>query len=98
MLLNWFDARQAREFGSTLATFFIDRIPFDQSSKKNKTFEKRKAVLEKMFAQINAFKSRQSLNIYKKAQLGNAFKWKLRDAGYDPEFVDQLTNEIMLRF
>ena len=51
-----------------------------------------------MYQQMARFKLEHKLNIYKKAQLGNAFKWALKDAGYDPEFVDQLTKNMMLKF
>jgi hypothetical protein len=37
------------------------------------------------------------MNMFKKAKLGNAFKWFLRDAGYDTEYVDGLTEWLMER-
>jgi hypothetical protein len=32
--------------------------------------------------------------MYKKARLGNRFKWALREAGYPAGFVDSLTYEL----
>jgi hypothetical protein len=50
-----------------------------------------------MFIKIQQFKINHKLNIYKKAQLGNAFKWKLLEANYDQTLVDELTKVLMLK-
>ena len=97
-MINWFDARDAQKFGATLANFFIERIPLEKPNKKIKSMAKKQEVLNTMFSQIPPFKVKHKLNIYKKAKLGNAFKWKLLDAGYDPEIVDELTKELLLKF
>jgi len=47
--------------------------------------------------QVQQFKKDRRLNVYKKAKLGNAFKWSLRDAGYDVDYVNELTEWLMLR-
>jgi hypothetical protein len=96
MVLSWFDAREAKEFGNSLAHFFMERLPLESDSRKNKSMNRKQEVLDKMFQQIMRFKLEHKLNIYKKAQLGNRFKWALKDAGYDPVFVDQLTKTVML--
>ena len=96
-MLSWFDASEAQKLGITLAEFFIARIPLDAPNKKGKTIEKKQEVLNTMFSQIRQFKMQHKLNIYKKAKLGNAFKWKLLDANYDPELVDELTKVLMLK-
>lgn len=98
MVLSWFDASEAKEFGASLAHFYIERIPLGDSGGKNKPIaKKQQEVVNKMFQQMARFKIDHRLNIYKKAQLGNAFKWALKDAGYDAEFVDQFTKELMLK-
>jgi hypothetical protein len=98
MALNWFDATEAKKFGTDLAHFFIERIPLEPTGKKEKSLAKKKEVLDKMFARIAQFKEKHKLNIYKKAQLGNTFKWELSEAGYDEEFVDDLTKMLMKLF
>jgi hypothetical protein len=96
MILSWFDARQAKEFGTSLAVFFIERIPAKQDIGEKKFTEKSQKTLDQMTAQITQFKMQNKLNTYKKAQLGNAFKWTLKDAGLAPTQVDQLTKWLML--
>ena len=88
MLLNWFDASEAKKFGNELAHFFIERFPLDSTKSKEKSLAKKKEVLNKMFARIEQFKQQHKLNIYKKAQFGNTFKCELNEAGYYEYFVD----------
>lgn len=95
MVFSWFDASEAKEFGASLAHFYMDRIPPGDSDGKNKSIAKKQEVIDKLFLQLARFKREHKLNVYKKAQLGNIFKWALKDAGYDPEFVDQFTKELM---
>ncbi|WP_198420383.1 hypothetical protein [Sulfurimicrobium lacus] len=98
MVLSWFNASGAKEFGASLARFYIERIPPGDAGGKNKpTAKKQQEVVNKMFQQMARFKLEHKLNIYKKAQMGNAFKWALKDAGYADEFVDHFTKELMLK-
>lgn len=92
MGLNWFDAENAKAFGTSLAVFFIEKIPADSQAVDDKLFaRKTKKVLAAMTTQVTEFRKNNSLNIYKRAQLGNAFKWKLREAGYSSEYINELT-------
>ena len=96
MILSWFDASEAKKFGSSLAIFFVDRIP-PASQMGDKAFaQKADKVLIKMAAQVVRFKLEHKLNAYKKAQLGNAFKWALKDAGVPSEYVNKLTQWLIL--
>jgi hypothetical protein len=97
MILAWFDARQAEEFGASLAVFFTERIPRNQQIEEKKIAAKAQKTLGQMADQVARFKLQNKLNTYKKARLGNAFKWALRDAGLDPSQVDQLTKWLMLQ-
>jgi GDP-D-mannose dehydratase len=96
-MLSWFNAREEQQFGTTLARFYIDRVPYEAPFSKNKFATKTQDVLKKIDLQVNQFKQGRQLNIYKKAKLGNAFKWALRDAGYEVDYVNDLTEWLMLR-
>jgi hypothetical protein len=82
-MFGWFDAKRAEEFGSSLAKFFIEKMPADKQMNDVKFAAKTEYLLTKMSAQIKVFKQNERLNIYKTAKLGNAFKWTLKDAGVD---------------
>lgn len=97
MIFKWFDATDAKKFGNALAHFFVERMP---SSKQfgDKAFElKANKILKQMVEQIIQFKQVQKLNTYKKAQLGNAFKWTLIDSGIQPDYADKLTQWLLLQ-
>ena len=96
-MLSWLDAKQAQEFGTSLARFFMEKLPLGFDAKEKKFAGKAQHVLQKMGQQAEDFKRDHKLNTYKKAKLGNAFKWTLKDAGYDPVYVDELTEWLMLR-
>jgi hypothetical protein len=50
-----------------------------------------------MAQQVAVFKRQGKLNTFKKAQLGNAFRWGLIDAGFDKSYADKLTQWLMLQ-
>jgi len=96
MILSWFDAAEAKKFGNSLARFFIERVsPVSQAGDKAFALKTDK-VLHQMTGQIVRFKLESKLNGYKKAQLGNTFKWALKDGGVAPEYAEELTRWLML--
>ena len=98
MLFNWFDAREAEQCGLSLALFFAERVTVEACCNDKKPLaKKRQEVLGKLFGQAEQFKREHKLNIYKKAKLGNAFKWKLKNLGYDAGYVDELTRELIIK-
>ena len=49
-----------------------------------------------MLTKVQQFKAMHKLNAYQKAQLGSAFKWKLRDLGHESQLVDSMTKDLMI--
>lgn len=96
MLFNWFNASEAEKFGLDLAEIFAAKFTASEARSEKKAVEKRAQLLQKLFMQIRQFSQTHKLNIYKKAKLGNAFKWKLLELGYDKEFVDALTKDLLV--
>jgi hypothetical protein len=91
MVLGWFEASDAKAFGSSLARFYAERVPLEAQMNEKKFAAKTQDVLQKMSRQVQEFKASKKIGIYKKAQIGNAFKWALKDAGYDEKYIEQLT-------
>lgn len=95
MAFDWFNASEAKQFGSALAKFYAGKLPLD-ADKTDKKYENKQAfVAKKMSEQVIDFKLEYKLNIYKKAQLGNAFKWTLKEAGYGDDDINRLTGALM---
>jgi hypothetical protein len=91
MVLGWFEASDAKAFGTSLARFYAERIPPEAPMNDKKFAAKTQDVLQKMARQVQEFRAAKKIGIYKKAQVGNAFKWTLKDAGYDEKYIEQLT-------
>ena len=56
-----------------------------------------KVILEGLSARAIRYHGEHKLGIYKKAKLGNVFKWKLRELGYSEDFAEHATKEIVTR-
>jgi hypothetical protein len=97
-MFKWLDASAAQAFGTELATFYMERVPFDPPFSQKKFAAKVQDVLGKMKLQIQKFRATHSLNFYQKAKLGNSFKWALRDGGYDTKYVDEITEWLIVHF
>ena len=95
MVLDWFNATEAQQFGTALAKFYAGKLPLDLDKSDKKFENKKEFVAKKMLEQVDEFKLEHKLNIYKKAQLGNAFKWSLKEAGYPEDEVNQITGALM---
>ena len=89
-MFGWFDASRAEEFGTSLAKSLIEKIPLDKKLTEAKFASAAEHVLTKMSDQIVAFKQSEKLNFYKTAKLGNAFRWTLKDAGYNEALTEKL--------
>ena len=97
MLLGWFNAKEAHRFGGDLARFFIERMPLTHEKTDKKFAAKAQKLLTKIDIDVQRFKASHPLNIYTRARLGQQFKWTLKDSGYDPTYVDELTAWLVKR-
>jgi hypothetical protein len=56
-----------------------------------------KVILQGLSVRALRYQAENKLGVYKKAKLGNVFKWKLKDLGYSDEFAERATKEIVTR-
>ena len=96
-MFGWFDAKEAKQFATTLAAFYVAQVPVKSTLGEKKFAAKTQSTLRALDGKIAAFKTAHPLNGYKKAQLGNTFKWALKDAGYDANYIDKLTDWLVTR-
>lgn len=93
MMFGWFNAKESKSFGISLADYYLSCMKFDQVKRSLKQNEKKqKDVLIQIVSRVSSFKEKEKLNTYKKAQLCNAFKWRLLEAGVDRSHVNELTS------
>ena len=102
MFKNWFNAAEAKVFGSEMAVLIAHRtpvVPVDKNQLRQlKNYDKRhETTLVLIEKKLNRFQKINTLNIYTKAQLGSAFKYGLLDKGYDQEFCEKTTTWLLLK-
>ncbi len=95
-MFSFLDASSAKTFGAGLARFYMERMPLNIAVKEKQFASKSVKILEQMELQVRAYRQKNKLNFYKVAQLGNAFKWALKDAGYEDAYIDKLTQWLVV--
>ena len=96
MLRDWFNCSEVDAFVDSIVAELVKRFPPEGVElPAKKATERLRRTHDVIFRRVAAFASVTALNLYKKAHLGNRFKWTLKDAGYADEFVDTLTHELV---
>lgn len=97
MLFDWLNTKAIDEFAKALARDFARRYPPSMESEHNRAATKKlAAAIDEIYARADKFKQRYKLGVYKKAKLGNVFKWELKELGYSEAFIDQVTDGLVL--
>ena len=102
MFSKWFDATEAKQFGTEMAMLLNQRTPGDgqkpsQSRSTKKNEKRHEATFKLIEKRIEEFKKTHRLNVYTKAQLGSAFKFTLLDNGHDQDFSERTTTWLLLK-
>lgn len=95
-IFQWFDTAEVDELARSIAAELVKRIPpaaLDSHTKK--AADRLRNAHDAIFDRAAKFARTRKLNLYKKARLGNQFRWSLREAGYPPEFVQSWTYELV---
>jgi hypothetical protein len=90
-MFAWFNAVAAKSFGKSLAELIIRQHDAARKKTERKAARVLEGIEKQIATQVSEFRKEQSLNIYKTAQLANAFKWTLKEAGFDDAYVEALT-------
>jgi len=96
MVLGWFNAKDADEFGKTLAGFYDEKFRANTQAADRKIATKQQKLVAEILALTAQFKEQHKPNAFQKAKLGNSFKWRMRDLGHNNELIDLLTKDILL--
>ena len=100
MLLKWLDAREATAAGAALADDFHQqsaaKLARGSARQRGPEGELQK-FLQRFLQRVDQAVSPLKLNVFKRAKLANAFKWRLLEKGVEQELVDELTQALVLR-
>ena len=98
MALKSIDTKELEEFASGLAADMARRFPPASEKRTDPgAVHQLKVILEGLGARAVRYHEQHKLGLYKKAKLGNVFKWKLKELGYSPAFVERATRELVTR-
>jgi hypothetical protein len=97
-ILQLFNTAEVEEFGIVLATDLGRRFPPESEARTDPGAKTQlKVILDGLGARAVRYQKEHKLGVFRKAKLGNAFKWKLRDLGYSADFCEHATKEIVTR-
>lgn len=96
--LGLLDTTEVEAFANQLADDLGRRFP-PASEKRTDPGAKHQigVILDGLATRAVRFRDEKKLGLYKKAKLGNVFRWKLKDLGYSDDFIDKATNAIVTR-
>jgi len=93
-------SKQVDEFAKGLARELAQQCPPEPAQegggKPTVTPKKLLATLEELHRKALGFKETHRLGIYKKARLGNTFRWELTTLGYDKAFAEDVTQRLVV--
>src|SRR5262245_26850551 len=97
-LFGFGNTKEIDEFATMLATDLGRRFPPASEARTDPGAKQQvKVILEGLGARAVRFQKEHKLGVYKKAKLGNVFKWKLKELGYSDAFAENATKEIVTR-
>ena len=97
-ILKFLDTRELEDFATGLALDLGRRFPPASETRTDPGAQHQiKVILEGLAARAVRYRQEHNLGIYKKAKLGNVFRWKLKEQGYSPAFIERATKEIITR-
>ena len=90
-------SKQVDAFAKELAEDLSKRYPPALDQGGQTLSEKRLArILEEVCNKALAFKNEHKLGVYKKARLGNTFRWELEEKGYSKIFIETATEGLVV--
>ena len=93
-----FNTREIEEFARSLAQDLGRRFPPSSEARTDPGAKHQiKVILEGLCARAVRYRDEHELGVYKKAKLGNVFRWRLKELGYSDEFAQRVTRDLVTR-
>jgi hypothetical protein len=81
------------DFAIELAQDFAKRCPPDAGAKSAIGLAR---AIDDICNRAAAFQRQTGLGVYRRAKFGTEFKYRLKESGHAPEFVDELTTKLLI--
>jgi len=97
-ILEFFSTRKITELAKGMAQDVVKRYPpaIANNPAQMVSGQRLSGILEEVFARATEFARENKLGWYKRARLGNDFRWELNELGYDEKFVATATESLIL--
>ena len=85
-------------FAKQLAEEVAKQYPpaLDKGGERTLSEKRLTRILEDVCNQPAEFKNQHKLGVYKKARLGNTFRWELEELGYSKRFIETATEGLVV--
>jgi hypothetical protein len=90
--------KEVDRFAKSLAEEVAKQYPpvLDKDGGKTLSEKRISRILEDVCNKAAAFKNEHKLGVYKKARLGNSFRWELEELGYSKKFIETATEGLVV--
>ena len=97
-LFGSISSKEVDQFAKELAEELSKRYPpaLDKSGGPTLSEKRLSRILEDVCNKAAAFKNEHKLGVYKKARLGNTFRWELEERGYSKLFIETATEGLVV--
>jgi len=97
-LFGTVSSKDVDAFAKQLADELAKRYPpaLDQTSGQTLSEKRLTRILEDVCNKAVAYKNEHKLGVYKKARLGNTFRWELEERGYTKVFIETATEGLVV--
>lgn len=86
-------SRDVADFATELVLEFSKRCPPELAERSTMAVAR---AIDEISNRAAALQREQHLGLYGRAKFGTEFKLRLKDVGYAPEFVDELTTRLLI--
>ena len=97
-LFGSISSKQVDTFAKELAEELSKRYPpaLDQDAGRTLSEKRLTRILGDICNKAVEFKNEHKLGVYKKARLGNTFRWELEQRGYSKKFIETATEGMVV--
>ena len=98
MIFKLFSPSKVDEFAKSLAQDIAKRYPPAIANNPEQMVSQKRltTILEEAFTRAYQFNRENRLGMYRKAKLGNTFKWELKEMGYEEKFIETATEGLIV--
>ena len=97
-IFDRFSSKDVDQFAKSLAVEVSKRYPpaLDRDRQNKISKDRIAKVLEDAYRKAVEFETSKHLGVYRKARLGNTFRWQLTELGYSKPFVEMATEGLVV--